>query len=100
GERIARRRPLYGFVLENVVSKYDLDRADGRVDAVREAARLVSSIRDKAKVEAFARGLAGLGGGVGEQARTEVRRAAGRAARPAPQAAPAAAQGGPAPATE
>ena len=42
-ELIARRRPLYRFVLENVVSKYDLDRADGRVDAVREAARLVSS---------------------------------------------------------
>ncbi len=32
-ELIARRRPLYRFVLENVVSKYDLDRADGRVDA-------------------------------------------------------------------
>ena len=93
-ELIARRRPLYRFVLENVVSKYDLDRADGRVDAVREAARLVSSIRDKSKVEAFARELAGMVGVDVEQARTEVRRAAGRAARPAPQpAAPAAAQG-------
>jgi DNA primase len=86
-ELIARRRPLYRFVLENVVSKYDLDRADGRVDAVREAARLVSSIRDKSKVEAFARELAGMVGVDVEQARTEVRRAAGRAARPAPQAA-------------
>jgi len=89
-ELIARRRPLYRFVLENVVSKYDLDRADGRVDAVREAARLVSSIRDKSKVEAFARELAGMVGVDVEQARTEVRRAAGRAARPAPQAAAAA----------
>ena len=86
-ELIARRRPLYRFVLENVVSKYDLDRADGRVDAVREAARLVSSIRDKSKVEAFARELAGMVGVDVEQARTEVRRAAGRAARPAQQAA-------------
>jgi DNA primase len=84
-ELIARRRPLYRFVLENVVSKYDLDRADGRVDAVREAARLVSSIRDKSKVEAFARELAGMVGVDVEQARTEVRRAVGRAARPAPQ---------------
>ncbi len=93
-ELIARRRPLYRFVLENVVSKYDLDRADGRVDAVREAARLVSSIRDKSKVEAFARELAGMVGVDVEQARTEVRRAAGRAARPAPQAAvPVAPQG-------
>jgi DNA primase len=96
-ELIARRRPLYRFVLENVVSKYDLDRADGRVDAVREAARLVSSIRDKSKVEAFARELAGMVGVDVEQARTEVRRAAGRADRPAPQVAPVVAPQGEAP---
>ena len=40
-ELVARRVPLYRFVLGNVVSRYDLDRADGRVDAMREAARLV-----------------------------------------------------------
>ena len=57
-ELIARRVPLYRFVLTNVVSKYDLDRADGRVDALRESARLVSSIRDKSKVDAFAREIA------------------------------------------
>ena len=60
-ELVARRVPLYRFVLANVVGKYDLDRADGRVDAVREAARLVSSIRDKSKVDAFSRELAGHG---------------------------------------
>ena len=32
------RVPLYRFVLSNVIGKYDLDRADGRVDALREAA--------------------------------------------------------------
>ena len=36
-ELVARRVPLYRFVLANVVGKYDLDRADGRVDALREA---------------------------------------------------------------
>ena len=77
-ELVARRVPLYRFVLANVVSKYDLDRADGRVDAVREAARLVSSIRDKSKVDAFARELAGMVGVDMEEARTEVRRAANR----------------------
>ncbi len=77
-ELVARRVPLYRFVLSNVVGKYDLDRADGRVDAVREAARLVSSIRDKSKVDAFARELAGMVGVDIEQARTEVRRAAQR----------------------
>jgi DNA primase len=77
-ELVARRVPLYRFVLGNVVSKYDLDRADGRVDAVREGARLVSSIRDRSKVDAFARELAGMVGVDIEQAREEVRRAASR----------------------
>ncbi len=89
-ELVARRVPLYRFVLSNVVGKYDLDRADGRVDAVREGARLVSSIRDKSKVDAFARELAGMVGVDPDQAREEVRRAAHRASRPA--ATPAAQQ--------
>jgi len=89
-ELVARRRPLYRFVLENVVSKYDLDRADGRVDATREAARLVSSIRDRSKVEAFAREIASMVGVDVEQARAEVRRAAARGpSTPAAATAPA-----------
>ncbi len=91
-ELVARRVPLYRFVLGNIVTKYDLDRADGRVDAVREGARLVSSIRDKSKVDAFARELAGMVGVDIEQAREEVRRAANR--RPDERAAPASPQGG------
>jgi DNA primase len=88
-ELIARRRPLYRFVLDNVVTKYDLDRADGRVDATREAARLVSSIRDRSKVEAFAREIAQIVGVDVEQARTEVQRAAARGhVRPGPAARP------------
>ena len=81
-ELIARRTPLYRFVLGNVLSRYDLDRADGRVDALREAARLVSSIRDKSKVDGFARELAGMIGLEVEDARAEVRRAAGQPVRP------------------
>jgi len=77
-ELVARRVPLYRFVLGNVVGKYDLDRADGRVDALREGARLVSSIRDKSKVDAFARELAGMVGADPDDARAEVRRAAKR----------------------
>ncbi|MCD4534572.1 DNA primase [Nocardioides sp. cx-169] len=80
-ELVARRVPLYRFVLSNVVSKYDLDRADGRVDALRESARLVSAIRDKSKVDAFAREIAGMIGIDVDEARTEVRRAANRPAR-------------------
>jgi DNA primase len=75
---VARRVPLYRFVLTNVVGKYDLDRADGRVDALREGARLVSSIRDRSKVDAFARELAGMVGVDVDEARAEVRRAGSR----------------------
>ncbi len=77
-ELIASRVPLYRFVLGNVVSQFDLERADGRVDALREGARLVSSVRDRSKVDAFARELAGMIGIDVEEARAEVRRAANR----------------------
>ncbi len=80
-ELVARRVPLYRFVLGNVVSRYDLDRADGRVDAMRAAAKLVTSVRDRSKVDAFARELAGMVGVEVEEARAEVRRAASRAGR-------------------
>jgi DNA primase len=85
-ELVARRIPLYRFVLGNVVARYDLDRADGRVDAVREAAKLVTAIRDRSKVEAFARELAGMVGVDVEQSRAEIRRAAARGGKPERQA--------------
>jgi len=80
-ELIATRQPLYRFVLANVVGRYDLDRADSRVDALREAARLVASVRDRSKVDAFARELGGLVGVDPEEARAEVRRAVARGSR-------------------
>jgi DNA primase len=83
-ELVARRVPLYRFVLANVLSRYDLDRADGRVDALREAARLVSSVRDRSKVDAFSRELASSIGIEVDEARAEVRRAVARGPRPAP----------------
>ncbi|GAA2155879.1 DNA primase [Nocardioides koreensis] len=83
-ELVARRVPLYRFVLSNVVGKYDLDRADGRIDAVREAARLVASIRDQSKVTAFAQEISKMVGADIDtnQVLSEVRRAANR---PAPR---------------
>jgi DNA primase len=78
-ELIARRQPLYRFVLANVVKKYDLDRAEGRVGAVREAATLVHSSRDTAVVaSSFAREIASLTGMDPADVQIEVRKAAGR----------------------
>jgi len=82
-ELVASRRPLYRFVLESIVGRFDLDRADSRVDALRAGARLVASVRDRSKVDAFARELAGMVGVDMEQARAEVRRAAARGPAPA-----------------
>jgi DNA primase len=79
-ELVARRVPLYRFVLANVVQRYDLDRADGRIDAMREAAKLVTSIRDRSKVDAFARELAGMLGIEPQDVQREVRRSASRQA--------------------
>src|SRR3954453_23281133 len=78
-ELVARRVPLYRFVLGNVLSRSDLDRADGRIDAMRDAARLVTGIRDRSKVDAFARELAGMLGIDPNDVQREVRRAASRA---------------------
>ncbi|HZX07137.1 MAG TPA: DNA primase, partial [Kribbella sp.] len=84
-ELIGRRVPLYRFVLGNVLTKYDLDRADTRIDALREAARLVISIRDRSKVDAFTRELAGQLGMEVDQVRSEVYRAASRGVAPQQQ---------------
>jgi DNA primase len=79
-ELVARRVPLYRFVLGNVLAQFDLDRADGRVTAVREAAKLVASVRDESTRIAFAQEISKI---VGFDVDTnyvvaEVRRAAGR----------------------
>ena len=81
-ELVARRVPLYRFVLRNILTRYDLDRADARVDAMREAAGLVGSVRDRSKIDAFARELAGMVGLDVDEVRAEVRREEGRRRRP------------------
>jgi DNA primase len=79
-ELVAKRQPLYRFALDNILTRHDLDRADGRVDALRDAAGLVASIRDKTKVESFSRELAHMVGMDLDEVRAEVRRAANRPA--------------------
>ncbi|MDN5726058.1 MAG: toprim domain-containing protein, partial [Propionibacteriales bacterium] len=80
-ELVARRVPLYRFVMGNVIAEFDLDRADGRVSALRAAAPLVASVRDQSMVLGYARDLAGLLGMDTEEVRHEVMRAASRSSR-------------------
>jgi DNA primase len=80
-ELVARRIPLYRFVMSNLLKQHDLDRADGRLAALRSAAPLVASIRDNALVSGYARELAGMLGMDIEEVRTEVMRAAAKSGR-------------------
>ncbi len=80
-ELVARRVPLYRFVMSNLLKQHDLDRVDGRLAALRSAAPLVASIRDNALVAGYARELAGLLGMDVEEVRAEVTRAAARSGR-------------------
>ena len=59
-ELVARRVPLYRFVMSNIAKSYDLDRADGRLSAAREGAALVGAIRDQSLVGQYLRELAGI----------------------------------------
>jgi DNA primase len=88
-ELVARRMPLYRFVMSNMLEQHDLDRADGRLEALRATAPLVGSIRDSSLVNGYARELAGLLGMDPDEVRAEVSRAASRSSRrtPAPEAA-------------
>ena len=61
-ELVARRVPLYRFVLAATVADYDLDRADARVDAVRAGGKFLSSVRDRSKRDGYLRELAQLTG--------------------------------------
>jgi DNA primase len=85
-ELVARRIPLYRFVMSNLLNQHDLDRADGRLAALRSAAPLVASIRDNALVSGYARELAGMLGMDIEEVRAEVMRAATKSGRRAAMA--------------
>jgi DNA primase len=93
-ELIASRIPLYRFVLDNTLERYDLDRADQRVDAVREAVTLTRAIRDKSKIEEFLREVAAKVGLDLEQVRAEFRRAKEPASARTNQAVPTEGSGG------
>ncbi|WBB76958.1 DNA primase [Micromonospora sp. WMMD1128] len=56
---VARREPLVDFALRHVITRFDLDTVDGRVEAMRRAAPLVAKIKDLEKRPEYVRKLAG-----------------------------------------
>jgi DNA primase len=56
---VATRVPLVEFAVRSTLAKYDLDTAEGRVQAMQVAAPLVARIKDRALRPEYARRLAG-----------------------------------------
>jgi len=59
---IEARKPLVEFVLQTTVNRFDLNLAEGRVQALDRAIPLVAMIKDHALRDEYARVLAGLVG--------------------------------------
>jgi len=75
---VARREPLIAFALRSVLSRFDLDTAEGRVGALRATAPLVAKIKDRALRPEYARKLAGDLGMEVEQVTAAVSRSSSR----------------------
>jgi DNA primase len=81
---VASREPLVDFALRQVLSRFDLDTVDGRVEAMRRAAPLVAKIKDRDKQPEYVRKLAGDLGMEIEPVQRAVREAAAGSDRQAP----------------
>jgi DNA primase len=56
---VARRVPLYEFVIRGLLADHNLDTPEGQVEALRRAVPVVAQIKDNALREAYATKLAG-----------------------------------------
>jgi len=80
-ELVDNRVPLFEFAIKSTIANYDLDSAEGRIAALRDAAPIVGKIRDGALRPEYTRRLAGwLGMDVGDVAKA----VGGTAPAPAP----------------
>ena len=75
--------PMFEFAVRTTIGRFDLDRAEGRIQALRAAAPIVAGIRDRSLRPEYARVLAGQLGVEVEQVTGEVARAGRPAAQPA-----------------
>ncbi|WP_216694917.1 DNA primase [Dietzia psychralcaliphila] len=56
---ISARVPMFEFAIRSMLEEYDLDHAEGRVEALRQTVPVVADIRDSALRDEYARQLAG-----------------------------------------
>lgn len=82
---IAAKQPMFEFALRSSLSEYDLNTAEGRVNALRATAPIVARIRDRALRPEYARLLAGWIGLEAKSVNDAVAQA-GRTSTAAPQA--------------
>ena len=73
---VASRQPLFEFAIRSSLKRFDLDTAEGRVQALRAAAPVVAGIRDTSLRPEYARQLAGWLGMDVDEVRGTVSRAA------------------------
>ncbi|HEV7185508.1 MAG TPA: DNA primase [Leifsonia sp.] len=59
---IDAKKPMFEFMIRQVVDRYDLNTVEGRTAAMREGAPIVATIRDPASQNGYARELARLSG--------------------------------------
>jgi len=83
--------PMFEFAVRTTINRFDLDTAEGRVQALRAAAPIIAGIRDRSLRPEYTRTVAGWLGLEVEQVSTEVQ----RAGRSTAGGAPGAGQGGP-----
>ncbi|AYG05065.1 DNA primase [Gryllotalpicola protaetiae] len=86
-QMIADKKPMFEFMLRQVVARFDLDTVEGRVGALRAGAPIVAGIRDPALRPGYTRELARMTGAELSEAQSAVRAFSNRA-RQATDAAP------------
>ena len=86
---VQQRRPLFEFMLRRIVAEHDLETVEGRVAAMRRAAPVLQSIRDRALADGYTRTVAGWLGVAPDEVRRAVRQAGPRPTPASDGAAPA-----------
>ncbi len=82
---VADAVPMFEFAVRTVISRFDLDTAEGRIQAARAAAPIIATIRDASLRPEYVRTVSGWLGLEIEQVRAEV---AAAARRPRPSTGP------------